>query len=97
MFGNSPLLFFDLLKKWNLEDIVDGAHGDTISDAYSDEEIVRGIREICRDDFGGMLPEQMDQRALVRLIRRIHSRFGSSHDQLLRLLPVDAYLLERIL
>ena len=97
MFGNSPCQFFDLLRKWNLEDIVDGAHGETITDAYSDEEVLRGIREICRDDFGGEFPERMDQRARVRLVKRVTSRFGASRAQLLRLLPVDDYLLDRIL
>lgn len=97
MFGNSSFLFFDMLRKWNLEDIVDGAHGETVAEAYSDDEVLRGIRDICRDDFGGISPERMDQKMRIRLARRIHARFGASRSQLLRLLPVDEYLLERIL
>lgn len=97
MFGNSSLAFFDLLRKWNLEDIVDGAHGETVAEAYSDEEVLRGIRDICRDDFGGISPDQMETRMRVRLVKRIFSRFGASRAQLLRLLPVDEYLLDRIL
>ena len=97
MFLGSTVQFFDLIKKWNLEDIVDGAHGETVIEAYSDEEVLKGIRDICADDFGGLPPEKMSGRMLARLIKRVHNRFGASRAQLLRLLPADDYLLERLL
>ena len=97
MFGESAIQFFDLLKKWNLEDIVNESHGETVTDAYSDDEVLAGIREICRDNFGGLEPERMPEKTLARLIRRVHARFGSSRAQLLRLLPTDGDLLDRLL
>ena len=97
MFENSPVLFFDLLKKWNLEDIVDGTHGETVSDAYSDNEVIVGIGNICKEDFGGMSPIRMDQKTVGRLARKVYSRYGSNRAQLLRLLPVDDFLLDRVL
>ena len=97
MFGNSAIQFFDLLRKWNLGEIVDSMHGETVIDAYSDEEVSRGIRELCQDVFGNIEPHQMDPKTLARLILRIHARFGASRPQLQRLLPVDSYLLDRLL
>ena len=97
MFFGSTIQFFDLIKKWNLEDIVDGAHGEAVVEAYSDEEVIKGIKDICTDDFGGLSPERMSGKMLARLIKRVHNRFGSPRAQLLRLLPVDDYLLERLL
>lgn len=97
MFGGSPVMFFDFLKKWNLEDIVDGMHGEVVSEAYSDDDVIVGIRDFCREDFGGQDPRGMDQKALGRLTRKIFSRFGASRAQLLRLLPVDDFLLDRVL
>ena len=97
MFGNSSVQFFNLLKKWNLEDTVNDTHGEEISEPYSDEEVIRGIQEICRTTFGGMAPERMDPKARVQLIRKVYNRFGSSRAQLLRLLPTDDYQLDNIL
>ena len=97
MFGGSPVLFFDLLKKWNLEDIVHTSHGESVNDPYSDEEIADGIRSICRDVFGNLSPREMDGKALARLTRQVYARYGASRAQLLRLLPVDDFLLDRML
>ena len=97
MFGGSPVMFFDFLKKWNLEDIVDGTHGEEVSEAYSDDEVIVGIRDICREEFGGQDPKYMDQKTLGRLTRKVFSRFGASRSQFLRLLPVDDFLLDRVL
>lgn len=97
MFLGSTIQFFDLIKKWNLEDIVDGAHGETVIEAYSDEEVLKGIKDICADDFGGLSPDKMSGKMLARLIKRVHNRFGAPRAQLLRLLPADDYLLDRLL
>ena len=97
MFGNSSVQLFSLLKKWNLEDIVNDTHGEEISEPYSDEEVIRGIREICQNTFCGIAPEKMDSKAKVQLIRKVYNRFGSSRAQLLRLLPTDDYQLDNIL
>ena len=47
MFDNSSLRFFNLIKTWNIEDIVNSGHGQDIPDVYTDTEVLRGIREIC--------------------------------------------------
>ena len=94
MFGGSSLMLFDLLRKWNIEDSVDSMHGDTVTEAYSDEEVLAGIREICQDVFGGISPSGMDQKTLKRLVRKVFSRYGCSRSQFLRILPVDEYLLD---
>ncbi len=97
MYGGSSVLFFDMLKKWNLEDIVNDLHGEEVPEAYSDEEVAAGIQSICRDEFGNLAPSGMDQKTKGRLIRKVYARYGSSRSQLLRLLPVDSFLLERVL
>ena len=97
MFDNSPVQYFNMLKSWNLEDIVKASHGEEVADSYSDEEVVQGIREICRDVFRIPSPEQLDRKSLARLSRRIHSRYGCTRKQLMRLLPVDETFLDRTL
>ena len=97
MFDNSSLRFFNLIKTWNIEDIVNSGHGQDIPDAYTDTEVLRGIRAICQDTFNGLSLDKMDQKSLATVVRRIRSRFGCGRSQLLRLLPVDDFLLDRIL
>ncbi|MBR5699810.1 MAG: hypothetical protein IKX37_01815 [Bacteroidales bacterium] len=97
MFENSSVRFFNALKTWSIEDVVNASHGQDVPDAYTDEEVLRGIKDICRDTFNGMSPRQMDQKAMVIIVRRIRARFGCPRNQLLRLLPVDDALLDRAL
>ena len=89
-------MYFDLLRKWNLEDIVNNSHGVSTSEPYPDEEIEEGILAVCREVFRVSSPRELDERALVRLTRQIYARYGASRAQLLRLLPVDDYILDRI-
>ena len=96
MFGTS-LIYFNMLKTWNLEDVVNASHGEEVADSYSDEEVIRGIREICTDVFRSSSPERLDTKGLASLVRRVHSRYGCTRKQLMRLLPVDETLLDRIL
>lgn len=91
------MTYFNLVKTWNLEDAVHAAHGEEVVDSYSDNEVAQGVRELVRDLFRGIQPEQLDRKSLAILVRRIHSRFGCSRKQLYRLLPVDDLLLDRVL
>ena len=97
MFDGSPVQFFNLLKTWNLEDVVNESHGMSVPDAYTDEEVLKGIRMICQDTFGGIQPGRLDKKSLATLTRKVYARFGCPRSQLLRLLPVDEFLLDRIL
>ena len=97
MFDGSPLQLFNLVKTWNLEDVVNESHGMSVPDAYTDEEVLKGIRMICQDTFGGIQPGRLDKKSLATLTRKVHARFGCPRSQLLRLLPVDEFLLDRIL
>ena len=97
MFGGSSIQLFNLIKTWNLEDIVKASHGIEGVDSYSDEEVQKGIRELCQDVFQGASPQRLDQRGLAILVRRVHARFGCSRKQLQRLLPADDTLLDRAL
>ena len=97
MFDGSPIQFFNLVKAWNLEDLVNESHGMNVTDAYTDEEVLKGIRMMCQDTFGGVLPDRLDKKSLATLTRKVHTRFGCPRSQLLRLLPVDDFLLDRIL
>lgn len=97
MFDESSFEFFEWLRKWGLDDLVEEKHGEVLTDSFSDAEVIAGIRETCRDQYAVPGPESLDRKSLSRLTRRIQSRFGSSRAQLLRVLPIDAYLLDRIL
>ena len=96
-FGQSSIQFFNLLKQWNLEDVVRASHGEVVPDAYNDSEVYRAILQECKETYGVSDPEQLDARALIRLVRKLRSRFGSSREQLRRVLPVEDDLLDRAL
>lgn len=97
MFEGSSYLFFNLIKTWNIEDLVHTSHGQDVPDSYTDQEVLIGIQEICQDLFRNQAPEKLDRKALATLARKVRARFGCSRKQMLRVLPVDDYLLDRIL
>lgn len=97
MFDHSSVSFFNLAKTWAIEDTVNASHGQNVPDAYSDEEVVQGINKVCKELFLVSSPSQLGAKDLARLVRQIRSRFGCPRSQLLRLLPVDDYLLDRVL
>ena len=94
---NSSIQFFNQLKQWNLEDIVRSAHGENVQDTYSDNEVYEALKQECLNVYDVSDPAKLDTRSLARLIRKMRARFGTSRDQLKRLLPVDDAFLDRLL
>ncbi len=97
MFDHSSIQFFNTVKIWNLEDAVNLSHGQKVSDAYTDEEVFQGISQMCQDIFQAGSVDALGEKDLVRMVRKLRSRFGCSKPQLLRLLPVDELLLDQAL
>ena len=97
LFEQSSIFFFNLVKTWNLEDVVHSNHGENVVEPYSDEEALGKILDICKKDFHASSLESLDRKDLARLARQVRSRFGCSKSQLLRLLPVDDFFLDRAL
>lgn len=97
MFEGSSILFFNLVRNWNLESTVRENHGQIVSDVYTDEEVQREITILCQSALKADTPAHLDRKALAWLVRKVHSRFGCPRSQLLRLLPVDNFFLDRIL
>ena len=97
MFDHSSIQFFNAVKMWNLEDAVNLSHGQSVPDAYSDEEVLRGISQMCQDVFLVRSAEALGKKDLARMVRKLRARFGCPRSQLLRLLPVDDFLLDRLL
>ena len=97
MFDHSSILFFNMVKTWNLEDAVNLSHGQSVPDAYTDEEVLQGIRQMCQDVFQVHSVDQLGRKDLARMTRKLKTRFGCQKTQLLRLLPVDDYLLDQVL
>ena len=97
MFEHSSIQFFNTVKTWNLEDIVNLGHGQSVPEAYTDVEVLRGISQICQDIFQIPSAEALGRKDLVRLVRKLRARFGCPKSQLLRLLPVDDFFLDQAL
>ena len=97
MFDGSSVTFFNMVKTWTIEDTVNASHGQAVADAYSDNEVLQGINKACQELFFVSSPKFLEKKDLARLVRQIRSRFGCPRSQLLRLLPVDDFLLDRIL
>ena len=96
-FGRSDIQFFDALRKWNLEDLVNESHGDAPIDMFGDNEVSEGIRSMCRDNFGCASIDGLDRKSVLRLVRKVANRYGCSRAQLMRLFSIDKDMLERLL
>ena len=61
---------------------------------FSDQEIAARVRSICQNELNARDYRQLPAKDLLRLCRTLSIRFGTSAEQLQRVLGVDKTMLE---
>lgn len=96
MFGSS-VIFFDRVRKYDIESIIAQAHGVEEQLAFTDSEMQEKILAICRNEWHVESLHQLNRKDLLQLARSLARRFGTPKKQLSRLLGIDLKLLEQAL
>ena len=89
--------YFDCLRKFSLESIVESEHGIHESISFSDQELRERIKDVCRNEFHAETHTQLSRKDLLRLCIILRSRYGALQPQITRLLGVDKEILDSIL
>ncbi len=89
--------YFDCLRKFSLETIVESEHGLHESISFSDQELRERIKDVCRNEFHAETHTLLPRKDLLRLCVIVRNRYGALQPQLSRLLGVDKEILDSIL
>ena len=89
--------YFDCLRKFSLESIVESEHGLHESISFSDRELRERIKDVCRNEFHAETHTLLPRKDLFRLCVIVRNRYGALQPQLSRLLGVDKEILDSIL
>ena len=95
-FGNS-VTFFDRIRKYDLESVVQMAHGLAESLMFTDGEMQEKIRIVCQNEYHVNSHHQLDQKTLLLLARTLSRRFSSPKTQISRLLGISDSILDNLL
>ena len=93
----SSLDFFDRLRRFDLESIVEQAHGIEEKLTFTDAEMQEKIRAVCKNEFHVTSHHQLERKELLLLARTLARRFACPKKQIARLLGIDPSLLDQLL
>lgn len=89
--------YFDTLRKFSLESIVESSHGIHESITFSDAELRERIKDICKLEMHVESHTLLSRKELLRLAILVRNRFGAGQPQLSRLLGLDKTVLDQVL
>ena len=89
--------FFDRLRRFDLESIVEQAHGIEEKLTFTDAEMQEKIRAVCKNEFHVTSHHQLERKELLLLARTLARRFACPKKQIARLLGIDPSLLDQLL
>lgn len=95
-FGNS-VTFFDRIRKYDLESVVQLDHGLAESIRFTDQEMLEKISSVCRNEYHVSSYRQLDQKTLLLLARTLARRFSCPKSQIGRLLGLSEAILDKLL
>ena len=93
----SSLVFFDRLRRYDLESVIAQAHGVEEQLNFTDSEMQEKILAVCRNERHVDSPHQLGRKDLLQLARTLAYRFGATKKQIARLLGIDPEVLEAAL
>lgn len=91
------LEFFDRLRRFNLESIVEQEHGIEEKLLFTDTEMQEKIRAVCQNELHTESHHQLERKDLLWLARTLARRFASPKKQIARLLGIDLSILDQLL
>ena len=93
----SSLDFFDRLRRFDLESVVEQAHGIEERLTFTDAEMQEKIRAVCANELHAASHHQLERKDLLWLARTLARRFASPKKQIARLLGLDPAILDQLL
>ena len=93
----SSLDFFDRLRRFDLESVVEQAHGIEENITFTDGEMQEKIRAICANELHKASHHQLERKDLLWLARTLARRFACPKKQIARLLGVEPSILDKLL
>lgn len=93
----SSLEFFDTLRIYDLESVVEMSHGIEESVSYTDSELQQKAMAICQFEFHVDSLQQLSRKDLLMLARTLARRFGSKKKQIGRVCGLGEDVLDRLL
>ena len=96
VFGSS-LVFFDRIRRYDIETAVHQAHGEEERLSFTDSEMQEKVRAICQNELHVNSHHQLSRKDLLHLARILAWRFSASKKQLARLLGIDQEVLDNAL
>ena len=93
----SSLDFFDRLRRFDLESVVEQTHGIEEQLTFTDAEMQEKIRAVCANELHAVSPHQLERKDLLWLARTLARRFASPKKQIARLLGIDPSVLDKLL
>lgn len=93
----SSVDFFDRLRRYDLESIVEEKHGIEERLTFTDTEMQEKIKAVCKNELHADSHHQLKKKDLLWLARTLARRFASPKKQIARLLGIDPTFLEQFL
>ena len=93
----SSLDFFDRLRRFDLESVVEQAHGIEERLTFTDAEMKEKIRAVCSNELHVISHHQLERKDLLLLARTLARRFACPKKQIARLLGIEPSVLDHLL
>lgn len=93
----SSLDFFDRLRRYDLESVVEQSHGIEEKLTFTDAEVQEKILAVCKNELHVNSHHQLERKDLLWLARTLARRFACSKKQIARLLGIDPAILDKLL
>lgn len=89
--------YFDRLRKYDLESVVQMSHGLEKSIRFTDQEMREKVLALCRNEYHVTSHNQLDPKSLLLLARALARRFSCPKTQISRLLGLPEDILDQLL
>lgn len=91
------LTFFDTMRLYDLESVVETSHGIEETVVFSDAELKERISTVCRNEFYADSVLQLSRKDLLSLARILAKRYGAKKKQIARLTGLPPETLDSLL
>lgn len=89
--------FFDKVRVYDLESIINADRGLPESIVFTDMELQEKLQAICRNEYHVSSHQQLDRKTLLLLAKSLARRFGAPKSQISRLLGLSKDILDKLL
>jgi len=91
------LVFFDTMRLYDLESVVESQHGIEETVTYSDSELKEKMTMVCRKEFYADSPVLLSRKDILSLARILARRYGARKKQIARLTGLSQEVLDTLL